>query len=341
MIKSCLLLWFLLKISIQCVVPSFKNNIIEVNFQNQTISGCISPDTIGFEGTISEIEVKNQDIQDLNYGAVQRISSKFRIDFVSTNIDIIRAGAFLDLPKVNVISFMSNELSWISENAFQDLPSLNLLYLNYNKIADVSPRAFNNLPNLQTVTFIGNNLENFDQSWFYKTPRLLSLRLEQNRLRNIPRSAFINLPSIGYLWINTNEIEFVDKEAFKGLRNLQLLDLSENKLRRFNFNFYTPSKLMDLSINNNNITYISDEMLDIIRTKLLVLEVTDNPLQCACLDKIIQWSDAFNISIPQRKLPESGVVCTVPKTKPSQCLERSDDDFHKGFWVSFPRERTR
>ncbi|KAB0795514.1 hypothetical protein PPYR_12353 [Photinus pyralis] len=196
------------------------------------------------------------------------------------------------------INFRNTSIVIIREGAFLDLPQLYLYK---------------------------NQLENYDQFWFYKTPVLQSINLGQNRLRKIRGGAFINLPSIEYLWLYDNEIEFVDKDAFKGLTNLSILQLSGNKLKCFDFNFYASSKLVAVSVNNNNITYISYETLDVIRRKLKILEVEDNPLQCACLDK--------------RKCPKLGAaVCTFPKTKPSQCLERSDDDFQEGFWVSFARD---
>ncbi|KAB0795542.1 hypothetical protein PPYR_09668 [Photinus pyralis] len=339
MIKTCMIL-LLLKISMQCTLPSFKNNIVKVDGESRTISGCISPDTIRAEGKISYILAENQDIQDLNYGAVQGISSSFRIDFLNTSIEIIRQGAFLDLPQLIRITLWDNELSWISENAFQDLPLLNEVHLDHNKITDVLPRAFSNLPNLDSVSFFGNQLENFDQSWFFNTPALQALKLGQNRLRKIPRGAFINLPSIKELGFARNELEFVDKDAFKGLRNLKFLNMAGNKLKSFDFNFHTPSKLMSVVIENNNITYISDEILDVIRPKLSKFTIADNPLQCACLDKIVKWSDAFDITLPQRELQQSGSVCIYPKTKPDQCLERGDDDLQDEFWVSFERERT-
>ncbi|XP_031353879.1 carboxypeptidase N subunit 2-like [Photinus pyralis] len=323
----------------QCTVSSFENNVIKVNGDTKTISGCISPETIQFNGTISNIDVKNQDIQDLNYGAVQRISSNFRIDFSNTNIRSIRAGAFLDLPQLAGITVVGNELFWINENAFQDLPWLNRVDLSYNKITDVSPRAFNNLPNLYNVSFYGNRLGHFDQSWFYKTPDLGILSLAYNRLRRIPQDAFTHLPAIRALWLNSNEIQFIEKYAFKGLRDLEDLDLSRNKLKSFAFNFYAPSSLHKVYIENNNITYISDEVLDVIRSALMLLTIDDNPLQCACLDKVMEWSDAFNIRVPQKELQGSSPICTVPKTNPNQCLERSDDDFQKGFWVGFERAR--
>ncbi|XP_031351530.1 leucine-rich repeat-containing protein 15-like [Photinus pyralis] len=339
MIKTYVLV-LLLKTSLQCTVPTFEKNRIYVNghhgVDTQIISGCISPDTIRFKG-ITEITVDKQNIPDLNYGAVQGISTKFRISFVNTSIEIIREGAFLNLPKLERIYFRDNDLFWIGENAFQDLPSLTAVIMNFNKITELSPRAFSNLPHLTEVSFHKNNLENFDQSWFYKTPLLRFLTVSHNRLRKITRGAFITLPAIEKIYFGNNEIEFVDKDAFKGLRHLESLNLGQNKLKKFDFNFYTPSKLRDVYFQYNNITYISDEMLDVLGPTLLSLYISGNPLQCACLDKIIQWSDALEISVPQLKSPQSGAgaVCTLPKTKPSQCLERRDYDFQEGFSVGF------
>ncbi|KAB0802105.1 hypothetical protein PPYR_04291 [Photinus pyralis] len=339
MFKPCVIL-LLVNISMQCTLTSFKNNTIEINGVNETISGCISPDTIGFKGEISRIYIKDQNIRDLNYGAVQGISSKFAIDFFDAGIEIIREGAFLHLPRLSWIFFWFNKIFWISENSFQDLPSLEGVHLVGNNFTDMSPRAFNNLPKLTTLYLVDNKLENFNSSWFYKTPAVHLIMLGQNRLRKIQRGAFINLPAIEALDLNRNLIEFIHKDAFIGLRNLWHLNLAENKLKSFDCNFYAPTKLKEVDIRNNNITYISDEVLDVIRPQLSKLIVTDNPLQCACLDKIVQWSDAFNISVPQKKeLQQSGAVCVFPKTKPSQCLERGDDDFQEGFWVSFVRER--
>ncbi|XP_031351637.1 insulin-like growth factor-binding protein complex acid labile subunit [Photinus pyralis] len=339
MFKTWVIL-FLIKLSVQCQVPSFDYNMMEVNGESQEINGCISPDKILYKGEISNIKVKHQNIQNLNYGAVQKISSRFFIDFVNTSIAIIREGAFLDLPQLHLINFEGNDLSWISENAFKDLPSLTEIYLDHNKIQDISPRAFNNLPELAKASLRGNTLASFDQSWFYKTPDLQFLNLGQNRLRNIQRGAFIKLPSLTRLWLDKNQIQFVDKDALKGLKNLKYLSLTENKLKNFDFNFYAPSKSISVSTNHNNITYISDEMLNVIGSKFLYLLITGNPLQCACLDKLIQLSDTFNIHVPQLKFTQSGAVCTIPKTKPNQCLERRDDDFQEGFWISFKREHT-
>ncbi|KAK5640759.1 hypothetical protein RI129_009306 [Pyrocoelia pectoralis] len=326
-------LLIILKYSSQCLSPSFDNVLITVNEKEEKIRGCITPDTLKFKGEVTKISAVNQNIPDLNRGAVRDISTKFNIDFSRNNIEIIREEAFLNLSSLDQMDLSRNNIIWISENAFVNLPTLRLLYLAHNKIS-VSPRAFNNLPKLRVIDLSDNNLDSFDQSWFYRTPSLDTISFRLNRLRSIPRAAFINFPSINNLYFHSNEIENIHPDAFKGLRNLRQIIISENRVKSFEINFHTPSELGAVGIQFNNITYISDKMLEMIRPNLRSFWITGNPWQCGCFDKLINWSIKNRVTISFVCL-QYEYVCVYPKTNPYQCLEREDADFYNGFSNNF------
>ncbi|XP_031351884.1 carboxypeptidase N subunit 2-like [Photinus pyralis] len=335
MIKT-LLATLLLTFSAQCPTPTFHGNLLEVNRASTfNISDCISPDVL--TDVIFKISARNQNIQDLNDGAVQNLLNLSFIDFSNNSIEIVREGAFFNLPTLSKVYLADNEISWLTENVFKDLPMLTSVLLRNNKISDLSRGAFSNLPLLARVNLDGNRLENFNQAWFYKTPALTVLELSYNYLRRIPRGAFINLPSITYLRVAGNQIEFIDKDAFMGLRDIDTVNLSGNRMKSFEINFHVPSKLVQVFIDNNNVTFISDMMLETMRPNLEVFGMDANPWQCECLDKIVNWSIAFDIQIHLRKHKRGSVVCVFPKKNSFQCLERNFDDFEEGFWLPCAR----
>ncbi|KAK5640773.1 hypothetical protein RI129_009320 [Pyrocoelia pectoralis] len=322
--------------SLQCTTPTFENTIVSVNDNEETINGCISPDILKFKGEINKISAINQHILDLNEGAVQNIPTKLEIVFTANNIEIIKEDAFFNLTGLERIDLSENKINWVSENSFTNLPSLTQVNLRSNAVG-MTPRAFNNLPELSEVNFSENNLESFDQNWFYRTPKLRWLWFRNNRLRSIPKAAFIKLPSIVQLHFETNQIEHIDKDAFKGLRNLQRIYFAQNRLKNFEINFHTPSKLVYMGVQFNNITYISDKVLESIQPNLLKFWVTGNPWQCACFDNLINWGIKNRIEIAFMCVQHES-VCVYPKTNSTECIERSDDDFYNEFWKNFGSE---
>lgn len=328
-----------LSYSQQCSSPSFDKTIVTVEAGTNTqvlIIDCISPETLKYEGELTKLSVSDQNIPDLNRGAVRGIQDSFVIEFKHNNIEIIREEAFLDLPNVTLIDLSENKIHWIGENAFFNLPSLNKVNLRSNSVTILS-RAFNGLPKLTEVDISDNNLESFDQGWFYRTPALWWLWFRDNRLRKIPKAAFINLPNIRQLHFENNQIDEIDPDAFKGLRNLERIYFASNKLKSFEINFSTPSKLMYMGIQFNNITYLSDRMLEIIKPNLLKFWITSNPWQCGCFDKLIDWGIKNNIQIAFMCVQLES-VCVYPKTRTMECVERTDDDFYSDYSNHFGSE---
>ncbi|XP_031353864.1 leucine-rich repeat-containing protein 15-like [Photinus pyralis] len=336
MLKTCVLLLITFQNSLQCDTPTFDNTIVSVNDNEETISGCISPDTLKFKGDIIKISAINQNIPDLNEGAIRDISSAFEIVLAHNNIEIIRAEAFLNLPELQSIDLSGNKINWISENSFTNLPFLTKINLMSNEVS-VSPRAFNNLPKLEEVNFAENKLESFDQGWFRQTPKLWWLWFRDNRLRTIPKAAFINLPSVRQIHFENNQIERIDKDAFKGLRNLQRIYFAQNQLKCFEINFHTPSKLVYMGVQFNNITFISSKVLETIQPNLLKFWVTGNPWQCACFDRLIDWGIKNHIDIAFKCVQQES-VCVYPKQNPDECTERDDEEFYNEFSKNFGSE---
>ncbi|XP_031353491.1 phospholipase A2 inhibitor-like [Photinus pyralis] len=336
MIKKCVILLFI-QISLQCSTPTFYNNIIRVNTGTEMfISGCMSPETLNFDGNIKEIAISDENIFDLNEGAVQNISAnEFAIYFHHTTIEIIRRDAFLNLPGLVRVDMGRNKIRRIFENSFKDLPSLKLVGLYDNEIVDFWPRSFNNLPMLEEVVLSGNYLDSFDQAWFHKTPKLRKIYLGGNIMCDIPTLAFVNLPSVEFLDFHANQIEYVDKDAFKGLVNLETLLLNDNNLKSLEFNLPSPSKLTLVNIDHNNLTYISDDMLERIRPTIKRFEMNGNPWTCACYDKLRSWGQNATITFKAVEAGKANVTCINPKTNPNECIQRGDDDFEHEFWTSF------
>ncbi|XP_031357202.1 phospholipase A2 inhibitor-like [Photinus pyralis] len=338
MIGKCLVLLSILQnISLQCSTPSFDNALVNVNEKYVNVTGCISPASLNYAGEITYLHLAEQNVPDLNRGAIRNVSSKFYLSLPRNGIEILREEAFLNLPGVADIDLNGNRIQWIVENSFRDLPSLVRVSLHSNEVSEISPRALCDLPKLEEVIFTNNRLETFNQAWFYRTPRLKVLKFQENFLRSVPKGCFFNLPSITQIHFGHNQIEFVDKDAFRGLRRLETLSLFDNRLKNFEVVFHTPSKLMDISLAWNNLTYISDQMLETLRPIDLVLTLTGNPWQCACFDKVMNWKMKNNKTLVFEwfHFREDGVVCIYPKTNSDQCIQRSDDDFQKEYWIPF------
>lgn len=174
---------------------------------------------------------------------------------------------------------------------FQGLHNLTQLDLSFNRLQRIPEQAFLSLPRMLTELRVSNNaLRAFAWALLRTLPALRLLDLSANRLTSVTRGLSTHAPSLRTLLLARNHIAQLPGGFLSGAASLERLDLSANLLRTIN-----RSTLADDAAAN---------------TRLAVLELGGNPLDCSCAIRDFRaWMDEHpRITIPRL----TDVACASP-----------------------------
>lgn len=157
---------------------------------------------------------------------------------------------------------------------FQDLRVLRRLDLSQNQLHNLLPSSLDNLPkSLQVLRLRDNFLSFFNWTNLAFLPSLVALDLAGNQLKALANGSLPNDTRLRTLDLSSNNIIFVAPDFFVPARRLQNLNLSDNNLKTLE-----PSWFGAMARN------------------LKMLDVSDNPLHCACgaafVDFLLEVQDA-------------------------------------------------
>lgn len=279
----------------------------------------------------------------------------------SAQVEVLRQGAIVDLPKLITIFFKFNKLKQIKKGAMKNLNSLeNLIITNNsitkidsdvffelpvkriiladNKIEAIELRAFSTLPNLEELYLTNNNLKYFYRQWFHKTKNLKVLVMSNNQIFTLPSRSFANTPRVELLGLNKNFIENIHPTAFSGLENLKELDLSKNRIKILPPNLFKSLQSCEyLYLNGNNLTFLYDEILSDL-LYLTALTVHSNPLQCTCMKQIEKWAVENSIELNTfhtKCIIATNPVCINYPPAKDKCMQDLYEDFITNFYKNF------
>ncbi|KAK3099372.1 hypothetical protein FSP39_003486 [Pinctada imbricata] len=218
------------------------------------------------------------------------------VDFDLRNLYVLfkRLPPFIDTLVLNN-SRLGNELTWtvfrndtlesliLSHNQFYSMlgpicnaTKLKHLDLSHNRCSRISTYVFEYQPNLETLYLNDNLLGN---SNLFEEENINEIFANQTNLKNL------NLTSNQLLWLPTN--------IFWNLGKLKHLRLDNNKLSDWNFTVGHMSELEIVNLSMNSILSISIGGMDFIDqcpSDTLIIDLSNNPLQCTCSNKeFIKW----------------------------------------------------
>ncbi|XP_059245852.1 toll-like receptor 9 isoform X3 [Mustela nigripes] len=201
---------------------------------------------------------------------------------------------------LKALDFSGNALSqmWAEGDLylrfFQGLRNLVLLDLSQNRLHILLPRNLAHLPrSLQLLRLRDNYLAFFNWSSLALLPRLEALDLAGNQLKALSNGTLPNGTLLQRLDLSGNSIGFVDPGFFALAERLREINLSANALKTVEPSWFGP-----------------------VAGALKVLDVTANPLHCACGAAFVDFLLEVQAAVP-------GLPSHVRCGSPSQLQGRS------------------
>ncbi|XP_018563766.1 chondroadherin-like [Anoplophora glabripennis] len=259
-------------------------------------------------------------IPTLSKGSVRNLSNATILKFSFCGVTNVLAGAFENLPKLEILALLDNEIDHVRAGVFNNM-NLTTLYLQRNQIATIDTKAFDDMPRLYKLKLNSNKISVWDPNWFHNSPSLTEVLFRRNNIQSIPSKAFQNIKgshvyqgtylvdtkiylsknSISYispdalygleelsqLWLDRNRLTELDEGIFAGITQMSILFLSKNKLKALPSKMF-PKLTSDIDIldltHNNNITCLSYDIVSAVK----LTNVQDvRRLDCECVQKLV------------------------------------------------------
>ncbi|XP_071442248.1 chaoptin-like [Hetaerina americana] len=172
-----------------------------------------------------------------------------------------------------------NRIARLDAGAFGELPRLQVLTLQHNGLASIKRGAFEGLTELQTLDLSHNHLEALALEQFARLPFLRILDLSHNHIRSLPRDAFQGAP-LERLDLSGNEFVSLPIGALGEVgRTLRHLDVSRNRLEHLDGTMLSQTPhLLSLGLAANRLTILPDNAFAALGA-LLRLDLSSNPLR--------------------------------------------------------------
>uniref|UniRef100_T1GVK5 Uncharacterized protein n=1 Tax=Megaselia scalaris TaxID=36166 RepID=T1GVK5_MEGSC len=254
--------------------------------------------------TLQILNLRYNQIEQLTDGTFSPMNNLHTLLLSHNKLKVLDGNSLKGLYVLSLLSIDNNVLTDIHESAFRNCSSLQDLNLNGNKLKGI-PNALKDMMMLRTVDLGENQISSFnpDKSWFNGLNNLYGLRLIENTLEHIPKNAFKYLPSLQILNLAKNRIRSVEPGAFVSanpgniqairldgnhletlvglfddMQTLLWLNVSDNKLREFDFS-HIPSTLQWLDLHKNDIPDMTNvQNIDTTKLRIQTLDVSFNLL---------------------------------------------------------------
>ena len=155
----------------------------------------------------------------------------------------------------------------LESSTFVKMTTLSHLDMSYNSLTLLNYKLFNNMKSLTKLNLSYNLLEAIDYRILNSTVKLQHLDLRQNNLQTVDHRLFVQQKELAYVNLDDNMLYALNDE------------------RTFKFQ----SKLEELSIRNNFITYIYVKVLEPLNS-IRKLELSGNPILCQCnIQATVVW----------------------------------------------------
>lgn len=165
---------------------------------------------------------------------------------------------------------------------------------------------------------------NIFENSFDRSIGLQYLNISYNPLRSLKIKTFARLEHLGQLILRKAKLSEIRLSTFRHLYNLELLNLSENKLKVFNFNLFKPinRNLYTLCLGSNQITNLIGFQHKIL-PQLTSLDIQKNEFNCSYLEQFMNSVNFEEKLVNLSKSHFNEVNCNQVKAEQSTYDERN------------------
>ncbi|KZS08454.1 Chaoptin [Daphnia magna] len=240
---------------------------------------------------------------------------------------------FKKLVSLQSIDLSNNRITSLPDDFFHLMKEIRSINLQDNAIEKIPLQMLNNdhTPNLVNVSLSFNFINAIEAQTFSDLPHLKILNLEENKITRIAKGAFQNIENLEYISLDGNMISTIESEAFHNLPKLETLNLGHNSLEKLSFDWLDQvgtlsaikldvshnliqqlssnrtgwssySSIRSLDLGYNNISFISRNYFEPIRSSLTHLVLHHNQLRNISRDvysdmQHLLWLDISNNNI--------------------------------------------
>ncbi|XP_052123066.1 insulin-like growth factor-binding protein complex acid labile subunit [Frankliniella occidentalis] len=283
-----------------------QRKLLELHLDHNKISAV---DNGTFHGLLSltVLSLRGNFLMELGPGQFGALRHLEELNLGQNRIAAVHPRAFDGLAALRVLHLDDNQLRHVPSDALRPLTRLAELRVGLNAFSTLEDNAFHGLSTLAVLDLAGAGLSNVSEASLRGLDGLRTLNLADNKLAAVPTATLARLARLEELILGQNHFAVLAVAAFQGLTNLRKLDVSgapfletvEKGAFRDNANLESLtlasnkkltaltdgalqglSKLRHLSLRNNQLTHLSEDMVS--WRDLRAAELAGNPLRCGC-----------------------------------------------------------
>ncbi|XP_060806871.1 leucine-rich repeat-containing protein 15 [Amyelois transitella] len=268
------------------------------------------------EPNLEVLDLRGNSIKNLTKGLFAPLKKLRHLD-VSNNFLVGRELSPDIFENNKLIKFMDisrNDLSDTPENLFQAFTQID--FLNVDRCFLDKVPAFTTKTNMKTMKHLmlsTNHITQLDDpKIFLNLESIEIINLAKNLIESISENIFKSLKKIKMIILRDNNLRSIPDTLFKGLPKLVNLHLQNNMLESLPVNAFRNSRIKNLNVGGNKITFLIDNFCLELKnsgTNLKKFMFTNNPWQCPCLLDVLVEMRRMGIEYNPDKYDGQQKVC--------------------------------
>ncbi|XP_028408864.1 phospholipase A2 inhibitor-like [Dendronephthya gigantea] len=259
---------------------------------------------------LTHLEIFNQQRLFFNDSLVfQGLKRLFKVNLNNNNIASLPAGLFANLPRLDQVFLSNNRLNILPDDLFENSTNVQNLQLDNTRldpdvIYKIGEGQFGK--NFQILLITGTPIEHLKDGLFSGLPKLKTLGISNCEIKSIGAD-ILKGTEIASIILDGNLIEFINENAFQGSKVTQFQCNGCQLTSNVTFNgFLKKMSLSQIILKNNNLTTIpQDEFTS--QTKLSIIQLSNNPLNCDCN---LAWLQSY---LSEKTSDKDNWQCSEPK----------------------------
>lgn len=234
------------------------------------------------------VSIPKVELETLHVNTFRGARKLTKLDISKNKLKEIPSHIFFEAVKLKDVDFSENYIIRVHPLAFEGAMELQKVNLSLNQLSDIDAHSFT-LPKLMILDLSNNNITKLNENFFNKLTNLKILNLSFNELTHLHTTTFANLFDLEELGLRHTNLSNILPDTFLHQSKLIALDLSENSLKKFDYNLFDPIRLNlhDLRLGRNQLSDLNG-LENIFFPKMNILDIQGNPFNCSYLQQMIE-----------------------------------------------------